>query len=68
MTSVNDSNIARIAQIIEDDPHSTVEAVAIEVGISTESAQTILTQSLGMNKISARWVPHRLAKRTYRTG
>ena len=63
MTSVNDSNIARIAQIIEDDPHSTVEAVAIEVGISTESAQTILTQSLGMNKILTRWVPHRLPKK-----
>ena len=52
-----------LCEIIEDDPHSTVEAVAIEVGISTESAQTILTQSLGMNKISARWVPHRLAKK-----
>ena len=63
MTSVNDNNIACVAKIIEDDPHSTVEAVATEVGISTGSAQTILTQSLEMKKISARWVPHWLSKK-----
>ena len=49
--------------MIEDGPHSTLEAVAMEVGISTGSAQTILTQSLGMKKISAWWVPHKLTKK-----
>ena len=36
MTSVNNSNIAHIAHIIEDDINSTV--VAMEIGISTGSA------------------------------
>ena len=53
ITCVNDSNIIHVSQMIEDGPHSTLEAVAMEVGISTGSAQTILTQSLGMKKVSA---------------
>ena len=33
---------------------------ASEVGISFEAVQTILTDILGMSKVSARWVPRML--------
>ena len=36
MISFNDSDITHVSQIIEDDPHSTVEAVAMKVGFSDD--------------------------------
>lgn len=59
-TSVTDENIARAEAIVNSDRRVTVHFVAEKIGVSFGSAERILTSSLGMRKVSARWVPRML--------
>ena len=56
-TSTDPKTVARAAQLLEVDRRRTLEEIADVCGISYGSAQTIVTQHLGMNKVCARWVP-----------
>ena len=40
----------------------TMLQIAEEVGISSGSVSNILHNSIGLSKVSARWVPHMLTK------
>lgn len=55
-------NTEKVAQILKTDRRLTCEEIAFEVGISGASVYRILTDSLNMRKIAARWVPHFLSE------
>ena len=59
-TSVNAENVAAIQNILEKDRRISVEFIAKEFNISQGSAYAILTDHLGLSKLSARWVPKAL--------
>jgi len=54
---MSDDNITTAEAIVQSDRRVTVRYVAKTIGVSYRSAETILTDSLRMNKVSARWVP-----------
>lgn len=54
--------IEKVATLLNVDRRLTCDEIAYELGISHGSVYKILTQHLGMRKISARWVPHMLSK------
>ncbi|XP_066976074.1 protein GVQW3-like [Macrobrachium rosenbergii] len=56
-TSVCEENIDAVRNLIEEDRRITTELVADTLNISVGSAYTILVESLGLSKLSARWVP-----------
>jgi len=55
-----DDNITKAEAIVQSDRRVTVRYVAKTIGVSYGSAETILTDALRMNKVSARWVPRML--------
>jgi len=59
-TSVCEENIDAVRDMIEKDRRITTESVADTLNISVGSAHTILVESLGLSKLSARWVPRLL--------
>jgi len=59
-TSMSDDNITTAEAIVQSDRRVTVRYVAKTIGVSYGSAETILTDALRMNKVSARWVPRML--------
>ena len=59
-TATTDIQVAAVRKLVEEDARVTVLQIAEEVGISSESVSNILHDSLGLSKVSARWVPHML--------
>ncbi|KAF2367618.1 Serine incorporator/TMS membrane protein [Trinorchestia longiramus] len=59
-TSVCVENIDAVRDLIEKDRRIITESVADTLNISVGSALTILVDSLGLSKLSARWVPRLL--------
>lgn len=59
-SSLTDDNIRAVQDLIEGDRRFTVEEIASEVGISIGSTHTIISERLGLRKITARWVPRLL--------
>ena len=59
-TSVCVENTDAVHDLIERDRRTTTESVADTLNISVGSAHTILVDSLGLSKLSARWVPRLL--------
>jgi AraC-like DNA-binding protein len=55
-TSRSKPLIAQVKNVIHGNHQLTLQAVAEEVGISTGSSQTILTEDLGMHHVSAKFV------------
>jgi len=53
-------NIAKIDDLISDDPHMTITAIEENVGISRGSVQNILHNELKVHKICKKWVPQSL--------
>ncbi|KAI6647450.1 Transposase [Oopsacas minuta] len=47
---------------LEEDPHITVEELAVSVGISTGAVHSILIDELKATKFCSRWIPHFLTK------
>lgn len=56
-TSVNEDNIQAVRELVEGDRRITVANIASEVGISVGSVHTIVSDTLGYSKVSAKWVP-----------
>jgi len=59
-TPTNEENVAAVLRLVEEDRRISIDAVAAEVGISHGSAFSILSNHLGLSKLSARWVPRAL--------
>ena len=59
-TSLTKQNIEAVEQAVMDDRRVTVREISDHVAISYGSAHEILTNELGMSKLSARWVPKAL--------
>jgi histone-lysine N-methyltransferase SETMAR len=57
---VTEELICRVQQVVQEDPHATLDEIAEDVNISHGSAHTILVQHLRMTKRCARWIPHSL--------
>jgi histone-lysine N-methyltransferase SETMAR len=59
-TAITEDHINRVEAIIHEDPHSTLDEIAEEAGISHGSVHAILRNHLRMTKLCARWIPHYL--------
>ena len=46
--------------LVNDDPHISIDYIATILDISHGSVDAILKQHLGLRKITSRWVPHQL--------
>ncbi|XP_068229438.1 protein GVQW3-like [Palaemon carinicauda] len=61
-TSRNEEFIATVPRIVEDDRRITINEITEEVGTSTGSVHTILTEDLAMRRVSAYFVPKLLVE------
>ena len=60
VTVSNERKVAEIQEYILEDRRVTVENVAEHFGISYGTAQDIMSNKLGMRRVSGRWVPRLL--------
>ena len=60
-TAVTPDNLAKVKKIIKLDRRITYEGIMEELQIGRNAITTILHDYLGVRKISARWIPHRLS-------
>lgn len=60
-TSVNDSNIERVRDIINTDRRLTIREISDDLGLSYGTVQRILTDKLGMTRVAAKFVPKLLS-------
>ena len=60
VTVSNERKVAEFQKYILEGRRVTVENVAEHFGISYGTAQDIMSNKLGMRRVSARWVPHLL--------
>lgn len=58
-TSVNGENSAAVQAVVEKDRRASIHTIANDVGLPYTSVQKILTDQLGLSKLSARWVKKR---------
>ncbi|KMQ83449.1 histone-lysine n-methyltransferase setmar [Lasius niger] len=61
-TATTTDNIEKVHQMVLDDRRIKVREIAEAVGISKERVCHILTEDLGMKKLTARWVPRLLTQ------
>ena len=61
--ATTDENMANVHNLVMCDRRRDLRSIASEEGISYGAVQTILTDILGMSKVSARWVPRMLTDR-----
>ena len=60
MSATTGENVENVAKLLNDDRRYSCDEIAHELDISHRSFHRILTESLQMRKIAARWVPHML--------
>ena len=60
--AVTPDKIARVDDLVSNDPHISAKELAYQVGISRERIAYILHDTLGLHKICAKWVPHSLSE------
>ena len=53
-------NIDAVRKLIEEDRHVTYLEIEASLGISATSTHKILHEHLGVRKLCARWIPHKL--------
>ena len=56
--AVTPSNINIIEDLINNDPHISIESIQEVISISTGSIETILHNEISVKKVCAKWVPH----------
>jgi [histone H3]-lysine36 N-dimethyltransferase SETMAR len=61
-TSKSDENIAKVKAAVYSDRRITIREIAEDTGISFGSVQSILTENLGMRRVSAKFVPKLLSE------
>lgn len=59
-SAITDTTVITVRRLLDEDRRVTVRELQKHVGISISSITSILHDHLGMRKVSARWVPHRL--------
>lgn len=59
-TSVNDRTVVAVENLLKADRRITIREISVSVGIGTRQVHEILHERLGVNKVSARWVPRLL--------
>lgn len=59
-TSVTEENVKKVENLVLEDRRMTIKHIAEILKISFGSIQSILIDSLGFKKVSARWVPRML--------
>ena len=62
ITAGTQDNIDAVKDLVDEDPHISIDNIATIVDISRGSVHTILEQHLRLRKISSRWVPHELTQ------
>ena len=55
--ATTDENVKVVHPLVMCDRRGDLPSIASEVGISLGAVQSILTDILGMSKVSTRWVP-----------
>jgi histone-lysine N-methyltransferase SETMAR len=60
ITVVTQKNIDAVKELVEVDPHISIDYIACMLDISHGSVDTILKLHLKLKKVSSRWVPHHL--------
>jgi len=60
--AVTSEKIARVEDLVSNDPHTSIKELTNEVGISRERISYILHEELNLHKLCAKWVPHRLSE------
>ena len=61
-TSITDTNIEKVWQLVCSDHRLTIRVIADEVGMDKETVHTILVDTLGMQKVCAKMVPRLLTE------
>jgi histone-lysine N-methyltransferase SETMAR len=59
-TAATAENIASVKQLVEDNPRITYEMIAGILGIGNSAIYSILHNSLGLQKLESKFVPHHL--------
>jgi hypothetical protein len=57
MTSKTDDCVERVRELIGANRRLTIRELSVEVGVSYETCQAILTQDLNMRRVAAKFVP-----------
>ena len=60
--AVTPENIAKVDDLVNDDPNISTSEIANQVGISRERIGHILHKELDLHKVCAKWVPHALSE------
>ena len=59
--AVTQEKIAKVQELITNDPHITTQILEDEVGISHDRIVYILHNELNLHKVCAKWIPHKLS-------
>lgn len=65
--AVTPQNIAKIEDLIGDDPNISIRVIQDKIGISKDSIGNILHNELNVHKICKKWVPHVLTDENKKT-
>ena len=57
-----EDKVAAVRAMVEEDARVTVAQLARITGISAGSVVTVVHEKLGLSKVCARWIPHRLSE------
>jgi histone-lysine N-methyltransferase SETMAR len=60
-TGVNEENIERVKAIVDSDRRVSIQELVETLSVSVGTVETIMHQCLGLQKVSARWVPKMLS-------
>jgi histone-lysine N-methyltransferase SETMAR len=60
ITAHTGANIERVLQIIDDNSHSTFDDIVAQTSLGRGTVQEIVYDSLGLKKLTSRWIPHDL--------
>ena len=61
-TVITDVNIAKAAELLENDRRLTLRELSASLNISFERTQHIVTEILQMHRVCARWLPRKLTE------
>jgi len=59
--AVTQEKIAKVQELITNDPHITTQILEDEIGISHDRIVYILHNELNLHKVCAKWIPHKLS-------
>ena len=62
LSAITQQNIDAVKDLVNDDPHISIDYIAAILDISHGSVDAILKQHLGLRKITSKWVPHKLTQ------